>query len=133
MVAGKVQGGTMKPNEEGNAMSKPNKPTEQQIRRTLEAKQILYLASGYSDASASVWVKNFTELPNDELHFPEFGNWKSFEEIKDALAKEIEKQYPAKAFPFLRLGKITLYRRNEDDKEYLWDMGDFDVEDIAND
>ena len=118
-------------------MSEQNKPTEEQIHRTLEAKQTVYLASGYSNASASVWVKNFTELPNDEfgmwqLGFPEFGNWKSFEEIKDALAKEIEKQYPAKAFPFLRLGKITLYRRNDDDKEYLWDMGDFDVEDTTN-
>ena len=119
-------------------MSKPNKPTEEQIRRTLEAKQTIYLASGYSNAAASVWVKNFTELPDNEpgiwqLGFPEFGNWKTFDEIKDALAKEIEKQYPAKAFPFLRLGKITLYRRNDDDKEYLWDMGDFDVEDMAND
>ena len=119
-------------------MSKPNKPTEQQIRRTLEAKQIVYLASGYSKAAASVWVRNWTALPNDEfgmwqLGFPEFGNWKSFDEIKDALARKIEEKYPAKAFPFIRLGKITLYRRNEDDKEYLWDMGDFDVEDIAND
>lgn len=113
-------------------MSKPNKPTEEQIHRTLEAKQVVYLASGYSNASESVWVKNFTELPNDEFGFPEFGNWKTFDEIKDALAKEIEKQYPAKAFPFLRLGKITLYRRNDDDKEYLWDMGDFDMEDMAN-
>ena len=118
-------------------MSKSSTPTEEQIHRTLEAKQVVYLASGYSDASKSVWVKNFTELPNDEfgmwqLGFPEFGNWKSFDEIKDALSKEIEKKFPAKAFPFLRLGKITLYRRNEEDKEYLWDMGDFDVEDIAN-
>ena len=110
-------------------------PTEEQIHRTLEAKQVVYLASGYSDVSESVWVRNFTDC-EDELgwrtEYPEFGNWKSFDEIKDALAKEIEKQYPAKAFPFLRLGKITLYRRNEDDKEYLWDMGDFDVEDDAN-
>ena len=109
------------------------KPTKEQIERTLEAKQIVYLASGYSDVSEYVWVKNFTELPNDEngmwqLGYPKFGNWKSFDEIKDALAKEIEKQFPAKAFPFLRLGKITLYRRNEEDKEYLWDMGDFDID-----
>ena len=115
-----------------NAMSRPTIPTEEQIHRTLEAKQVVYLASGYSDVSESVWVENFTELPNDGFGFPEFGNWKSFEEIKDALAKEIERKYPAKAFPFLRLGKITLYRRNEEDREYLWDMGDFDVEDITN-
>ena len=81
----------------------------------------------------SFTVRREVNHQSGQLGFPEFGNWKSFEEIKDALAKEIEKQYPAKAFPFLRLGKITLYRRNEDDKEYLWDMGDFDVEDIAND
>ena len=116
-------------------MSKPNKPTEEQIHRTLEAKQIVYLASGYSDITESVWVRNIPDI-DDQLEwcteYPEFGNWKSFEEIKDALAKEIEKQYPAKAFPFLRLGKITLYRRNDDDKEYLWDMGDFDVEEDAN-
>ena len=114
------------------------KPTEDQIHRTLEAKQVVYLASGYSDVMELVWVKNYTELPNDEfgrwqLGYPEFGNWKSFEEIKEILSKEIEKQYPAKAFPFRRLGTITLYCRNEEDREYLWDMGDFDVEeDIAN-
>ena len=112
-------------------MSEPSKPTEEQIHRTLEAKQVIYLASGYSDITESVWVRNFTDV-EDELgwrrEYPEFGNWKSFDEIKDALAKEIEKQYPAKAFPFLRLGKITLYRRNEGDREYLWDMGDFDAE-----
>ena len=109
------------------------KPTQKQIHRTLEAKQMVYLASGYSDACDSVWVKNFTELPNDEfgmwqLGFPEFGNWKSFEEIQEALRKEIDKKFPAQAFPFLRLGKITLFSRNEDDREYLHDMGDFDVE-----
>lgn len=103
------------------------KPTKTQIHRTLEAKQVVYLASGYSDVSESVWVKNFPEFGAWQL-FPEFGNWKSFDEIKDALAKEIEKQYPAKAFPFRRLGTITLYCRNEEDKEYLWDMGDFDAE-----
>lgn len=107
------------------------KPTEEQVHRTLEAKQVVYLASGYSDISESVWVRNFTDGV-DELgwsnEYPEFGNWKSFDEIKDALSKEIEKKFPAKAFPFIRLGKITLYRRNEEDREYLWDMGDFDVE-----
>lgn len=108
------------------------RPTKEQIRRTLAAKQVVYLASGYSSATVSVWVKNWTELPDDEfgmwqLGYPEFGNWKSFEEIKEALNKEIEKQYPSTAFPFFRLGKITLYRRNEEDKEYLWDMGDFDI------
>jgi len=121
------------PNFKGDkeiAMSKPNQPTEEQIHRTLEAKQIVYLASGYSDVTESVWVRNIPDI-DDQLEwcteYPEFGNWKSFEEIKDALSKEIGKRYPAKAFPFLRLGKITLYRRNDDDKEYLWDMGDFDV------
>ena len=107
------------------------RPTTEQIRRTLEAKQVVYLASGYSDVSKSVWVRNFTDV-EDELgwrnEYPEFGNWKSFDEIKDALAKEIEKKYPAKAFPFIRLGKITLYGRNEEDREYLWDMGDFDID-----
>jgi hypothetical protein len=111
-------------------MSKPNKPTQEQIHRTLEAKQVVYLASGYSKAAASVWVKNWTATSDDGIDiFPEFGNWKSFEEIKDALARKIEEKYPAKAFPFIRLGKkITLYRRNDDDREYLWDMGDFDAE-----
>ena len=76
------------------------RPTEEQIHRTLEAKQVVYLASGYSDVSEYVWVRNFTELPDDEfgnwqLGFPEFGNWKSFDEIKDALSKEIERKYPA--------------------------------------
>jgi len=109
------------------------KPTKTQIHRTLEAKQVVYLASGYSDAIESVWVKNYAELPNDEFGgwrpgYPEFGKWKSFEKIKEALSQEIEKQYPAKAFPFRRLGAITLYCRNEEDKEYLWDIGDFDSE-----
>jgi len=105
------------------------KPTEEQIHRTLEAKQVVYLASGYSNAAASVWVRNCATTSDDEIDiYPEFGNWKSFDEIKDALAKEIEKQYPAKAFPFLRLGKITLYKRNEEDRDYLWEMGDFDME-----
>lgn len=114
-------------------MSKPNKPTQEQIHRTLEAKQVVYLASGYSNTCDSIWVKNWTALPNDEfgmwqLGFPEFGNWKSFDEIQEALRKKIDKKFPAKAFPFIRLGKITLFSRNEDDKEYLHDMGDFDME-----
>lgn len=118
-------------------MSESSRPTEKQIHRTLEAKQVVCLASGYCDTTESVWVKNFTELPDDEsgmwqLGYPEFGNWKSFGEIKDALAKEIEGKFPAKAFPFLRLGKITLYGRNDEDKEYLLEMGDFDVEDMAD-
>lgn len=107
------------------------KPTQEQIHRTLCAKQIVYLASGYNDSSEHVYVYNFTEI-EDEIgwctNYPEFGNWKSFEEIKNSLSKEIEKQYPSVAFPFLRLGKITLYRRNDEDKEYLWDMGDFDID-----
>ncbi len=78
----------------------------------------------------SVWqmLPDFIQFQVAKVEIPIEVHWKSFEEIKDALAQEIEKQYPAKAFPFLRLGKITLYRRNEEDREYLWDMGDFDVE-----
>ena len=101
-----------------------DKPTKTQIRLTLEAKQVVYLASGYSDASCSVWVRNYKDGRNP-LIFPKYGMWKSFDEIKDALIKEINLKYPPVAFPFLRLGRITLYGRNDGDKEYLYDMGDF--------
>lgn len=98
-----------------------------QISRILAAKQEIYLAYGYSDVMSDVWVKNFTETQLG-IYYPKFGNWKSEYEIKGALSKKIEEKFPAKAFPFLKPGKITLYSRNEEDISYLHNMGDLDSE-----
>lgn len=105
-----------------------SKPTKTQIHLTLEAKQVVNLAAGHSDVHDVVWVRNYKRGRNP-MQFPKFGQWKTFDEIKKSLKQEIEKRFPKAAFPFMRPeGKITLYRRNEEDKEYLWDMGDFDAE-----
>ena len=105
-----------------------SKPTKTQIHLTLEAKQVVNLAAGHSDIHDVVWVRNYKRGRNP-MQFPKFGQWKTFDEIKKSLKQEIEKRFPKAAFPFMRPeGKITLYRRNEEDKEYLWDMGDFDAE-----
>ena len=105
-----------------------SKPTKTQIHLTLEAKQVVNLAVGHSDVHDVVWVRNYKRGRNP-MQFPKFGQWKTFDEIKKSLKQEIEKRFPKAAFPFMRPeGKITLYRRNEEDKEYLWDMGDFDAE-----
>lgn len=111
----------MKPKETRRA-----KPTKQQIHRTLEATQHVDLAAGYSDAYESPWVRNYTE--SRKIEYPKFGKWKSFEDIKAALRKKIDERYPLEAFPFRKLGKITLYCRNESDRAYLSDMGDFSAD-----
>ena len=98
-----------------------------QISRILAAKQEIDLAYGYSDAMSTVWVENFTKTQSG-LYYPKFGNWKSEDEIKGDLTKKIEEEFPAKAFPFLKPGKITLYSRNEEDISYLFNMGDLDSE-----
>ena len=103
-----------------------NRPTKKQVRQTVEVKGVVYLAHGYSDVKDTVWVRNFTE-GTDIFEYPKFGNWKSFDEIESSLAKVIDKRYPSDAFPFLCLDKITLYRRNEDDREYLSEIGEFDA------
>lgn len=100
------------------------KPTKTQIHLTLEAKQEVFLAYGYSDVFETVWVRNYKDGRNP-MQYPKFGKWNTFDEIKKSLKKEIERKFPKVAFPFKRLGVITLYRRNEEDKEYLWDMGCF--------
>ena len=104
-----------------------SKPTKTQIHLTLEAMQVVNLAVGHSDVHDVVWVRNY-KTGRNPMQFPKFGQWKTFDEIKKSLKQEIEKRFPKVAFPFKRPeGKITLYRRNEEDKEYLWDMGDFDA------
>ena len=105
-----------------------SKPTKTPIHLTLEAKQVVNLADGHSDVHDVVWVRNYKNGRNP-MQFPKFGQWKTFDEIKKSLKQAIEKRFPKDAFPFMQPeGKITLYRRNEEDKEYLWDMGDFDAE-----
>lgn len=103
------------------------KPTKEQIRRTIEAQQYVELASGYSSEYSSVWVKNYADTK--KYGFPKFGKWKSFAGIKKSLKKKIDERFPSVAFPFLRLGKITLYERNEEDIEYLREIGDYDADD----
>lgn len=101
-------------------------PTNEQVRRTLEAMQDVYLAHGVvaGGVPATVRVSNYAH--DDSLYFPEFGGWKSFAKIKRDLAAEIERTYPSIAFPYRRAGTIRLAVRNEEDKMYLRYAGEYE-------
>ena len=107
-------------------MGKKERPTKDQVRRTLEAVQDVYLAYGVvvGEAPVTVRVRNYAN--DDSVYFPEFGGWKSFAKIKRDLAAEIERKYPSIAFPYRRAGTIYLAERNEEDKMYLRYSGEYE-------
>ena len=113
-------------NGQEDTMNRKERPTKEQVRRTLEAEQDVYLAHGVASdgAPASVRVRNYAD--DDPVYFPEFGGWKSFAKIKRDLAAETERRYPSAAFPYRRVGTIRLAERNEEDKMYLMYSGEYE-------
>jgi len=107
-------------------MGRKERPTKEQIRRTLEAEQDVYLAYGVAadGAPATARVRNYAG--DDLVYLPEFGGWKSFAKLKRDLAAEIERRYPSIAFPYRRAGAIRLAERNEEDKMYLRYSGEYE-------
>ena len=104
------------------------KPTKDMIKRTLQASQRVWLAKGYSSVCKIVYVNNYTEENPDSIHFPEFGNWKTFAEIKNDLRKVIDKEFPQEAFPYREIeNTITLWQRNPNDIDYTKELGVFKV------
>lgn len=101
-------------------------PTADQVHRTLEVEQIVWLAYGYSELYEVIRVCNYKTARIPE--YPEFGEWRSFEDIKKALADKIARGYPKRAFPCMHPGKITLYARNEADRAYMVPIGSFGEE-----
>lgn len=99
------------------------KPTKDMIKRTLQASQRVWLAKGYSSARKIVYVNNYTPYT---IHFPEFGNWKSFVKIRNELRKAIDKEFPIVAFPYRLIeDEITLWQRNPNDIDYTKEIGTF--------
>jgi hypothetical protein len=107
-------------------MNKKERPTKEQVRRTLEAEQVVYLAHGVAPGGAPVKVSVRNYANDDRVYFPESGGWKSFAKIKRDLAAEIERRYPSIAFPYRRAGTIYLAERNEEDKMYLVYGGEYE-------
>lgn len=107
-------------------MDKKERPTKKQIRRTLGATQVVYLAHGVALDGAPVKVSVRNYVDDNPVYFPEFGGWKSFAKIKQDLAAEIERKYPSIAFPYRRAGTIYLAERNEEDKMYLIYRGEYE-------
>ena len=102
------------------------KPTKDMIKRTLQASQMVWLAKGYSSVNKFVFVSNYTEEYPGSIHYPEFGNWKSFAKIKNELRKAIDKEFPQEAFPYRVIDNyITLWQRNPYDVDYIKELGTF--------
>jgi len=102
------------------------KPTKDMIKRTLQASQMVWLAKGYSSVNKFVFVSNYTEEYPGSIHFPEFGNWKTFVKIKNELRKAIDKEFPQEAFPYRVVNDyITLWQRNPYDMDYIKEIGTF--------
>lgn len=112
-------------NGQEDNMNRKERPTKEQVHRTLKAEQDVYLAYGVAPdgAPAKVSVRNYAN--DDPVYFPESGGWKSFAKIKRDLAAEIERKYPSIAFPYRRAGTIRLAERNEEDKMYLVYGGEY--------
>ena len=103
------------------------KPTNNDIKRTLEASRRVWLAKGYSDVTKTVYVEDFT-WENNSIHLPEFGNFRSFADIKRRLEDAIEEEFPKVAFPFREVEpEITLWQRNPEDYDYLRELGIFQI------
>ncbi len=108
-------------------------PTKDMVKRTLAAAQTVLLAKGYSEVRDRVYVENYVQERNS-IHFPEFGKYKSFDEIIKHLQDTIEKRFPKIAFPYRHIeNEITLCQRNPNDEDYLVDIGTFKVEDQNTD
>lgn len=101
------------------------RPTKDMIKRTLQASQRVWLAKGYSAAAKIVYINNYN---SDSIHFPEFGNWKSFAKIQNELRAAIDKEFPIVAFPYRVIeDEITLWQRNPNDIDYTRELGVFKV------
>ena len=107
-------------------MSKKKRPTKEQVRRTLDAVQDVYLAYGVTPDGTpeKVRISNYAE--DGGIYFPKSGRWKSFVKIKRDLAAEIERRYPLAAFPYRKSGTIRLAERNEEDRMYLIYSGEYE-------
>ena len=107
-------------------MGKKKRPTKEQVRRTLEAVQDVYLASGVTPDGTPGKVRISNYAKDGGIYFPKSGGWKSFVKIKRDLAAEIERKYPLVAFPYRKSGTIHLAERNEEDKMYLRYSGEYE-------
>lgn len=95
------------------------------IKKVLEAYQDVRLAKGFSDIVHTASVRDYEPSHFD---YPATGNFKSLDDIRKRLRAVIEKNYPKKAFPYREVStKIRLYRRNEEDHQYLWQIGEIDA------
>lgn len=95
------------------------------IKRCLEASQDVRLAEGRP--SEHVYVHNYTDDPNS-IKLPKFGNWRSLDNVKEDLLKAIDEEYPKEKYPSRKLGRITLWQRDETDPEYTCTLKEIEVE-----
>lgn len=95
------------------------------IKRCLEASQDVRLVEG--QPSKHVYVHNYTDDPNN-IKFPKFGNWRSLDEVKEDLLKAIDEKYPKEKYPSRKLGRITLWQRDETDPEYTCELKEIEEE-----
>lgn len=94
------------------------------IKRCLEASQDVRLDNGRTEA---VYVHNYTDDPNS-IKFPKFGNWRSLDKVKEDLLKAIDEEYPKEKYPSRKLGRITLWQRDETDPEYTCELKEIEVD-----